>query len=216
MHMTQSHPAGGPPRPPRWKRVLDLTLILLALPLVLPLLGGIAVLAWVIQGPPVLFRQQRPGFYGKPFTIYKFRTMRERRDGLPESDGERLTRFGKVLRSMSLDELPELLNVIKGDMSLVGPRPLLMEYLEHYTPELQRRHHVLPGITGWAQVNGRNTVHWERRFAFDLWYVDHQSLALDLKILCMTPWKVMKREGVMQPDDPLWGKGKFQDFKGLP
>ena len=127
-------------------------------------------------------------------------------------DSQRLSRFGRFLRSTSLDELPELLNVLRGDMSLVGPRPLLMEYLEHYTPELQRRHHVLPGITGWAQVNGRNTSTWERRFALDLWYVDHQSLGLDLQILLLTLWKVMKREGVMQPDNP----SARENFKGLP
>jgi sugar transferase EpsL len=195
----------------RAKRALDVTLIVLSLPIVVPLLGTIALLSWAIQGPPILFRQQRPGLNGIPFTIYKFRTMRESEGGVPEPEDKRLTRLGKLLRSTSLDELPELMNVMKGDMSLVGPRPLLMEYLEHYTPELQRRHHVLPGITGWAQVNGRNTTPWEQRFALDLWYVDHRSLALDVKILVLSVWKVITRDGVMQPGDAC----SFGNFKGV-
>lgn len=195
----------------RGKRALDVTLIVLSLPVSIPLLGAIALLSWAIQGSPILFRQQRPGLNGTPFTIYKFRTMRESEDVAIEQEGKRLTRFGKILRSTSLDELPELINVIKGDMSLVGPRPLLMEYLEYYTPELQRRHHVLPGITGWAQVNGRNTTPWERRFSLDLWYVDHQSFALDVKILVLSVWKVIKRDGVMQPGDAC-SFGKFEGF----
>jgi sugar transferase EpsL len=193
------------------KRVLDLTLIALALPVVVPLIGMIGLVAWAIQGSPVLFRQQRPGFNGRPFTIYKFRTMRESEGTSLEPEGQRLTRFGKLLRSTSLDELPELMNVIKGNMSLVGPRPLLMEYLAYYTPELQRRHHVLPGITGWAQVNGRNTTPWERRFALDLWYVDHQSTRLDVTILLLSIWKVLTRDGVMQPGEAC----SFGNFKGL-
>lgn len=200
-------------QPSRAKRAMDLTLIALSLPVAFPLLGMIAIVAWAIQGTPVLFRQLRPGFHGQPFTIYKFRTMRESGAASPQSDGERLTRFGKWLRSTSLDELPELFNVMKGEMSLVGPRPLLMEYLDHYTPELRRRHHVLPGITGWAQVNGRNTTTWERRFALDLWYVNHQSFLLDCKILVLTFWKVLSREGVVQPGDALKSE---KHFKGLP
>jgi sugar transferase EpsL len=191
---------------------MDLLLIALALPVALPLMGVIAALVWTIQGRPVLFKQRRPGLHGKPFTIYKFRTMRELSSGGPQTERERLTRFGKVLRSTSLDELPELINVVKGEMSLVGPRPLLMEYLELYTSELQRRHDVLPGITGWAQVNGRNTTDWERRFALDLWYVEHRSFLLDVKILFLTMWKVLTREGIMQPGDPL----AMENFKGLP
>lgn len=201
-----------------FKRTIDFIGALTGLLLLSPLFLIVTVgLYFANQGKPFFF-QNRPGKNGNLFKIIKFKTMNDKKDtnGNLLSDAIRLTKIGSFVRKTSLDELPQLLNVIKGDMSLVGPRPLLMEYLEHYTPELRRRHHVLPGITGWAQVNGRNTVHWQRRFAFDLWYVDHQSIALDLKILCMTPWKVMKREGVMQPDDPSWGKGKFQDFKGLP
>lgn len=203
-------PAGGRLRP--GKRLMDIILVVLSLPVALPLLGVLAALTRAIQGAPVLFRQERPGLYGRPFTIYKFRTMREGQGGSADSEAERLTGFGKVLRSTSLDELPELINVIKGEMSLVGPRPLLMEYLEHYTPELQRRHHVLPGITGWAQVNGRNATLWEQRFALDLWYVDHQSFALDFKIILLTVWKVLTREGVIQPGDAL----ALEKFKGFP
>ncbi|MGB9792451.1 MAG: sugar transferase [Thermacetogeniaceae bacterium] len=147
---------------------------------------------------PVLFRQVRPGLHGKPFVIYKFRTMRKAYDEewRPLPDEQRLTRLGKWLRSTSLDELPELLNVLKGEMSLVGPRPLLMEYLDRYTPEQARRHEVKPGITGWAQVNGRNAISWEEKFRLDVWYVDNWSLWLDLKIILITLWKVLKREGI--------------------
>jgi sugar transferase EpsL len=206
-------PSEGSRRRPD-KRLLDLVLLLMILPLAAPLFLLLAPAVRCMLGSPILFRHQRPGLYGTPFTLLKFRTMTNARDeaGQLLPDSQRLTRFGRFLRATSLDELPELLNVLTGDMSLVGPRPLLMEYLEHYTPELQRRHHVLPGITGWAQVNGRNTTTWERRFALDLWYVDHQSLGLDLKILLLTPWKVIKREGVIQPDHPSW-EG---NFKGLP
>jgi sugar transferase EpsL len=199
----------------RWpgKRLLDLVLLLMTLPLVVPVLLLLTLAVRCMIGSPILFRQQRPGLYGAPFTILKFRTMTNTRDeaGQLLPDSQRLTRFGRFLRATSLDELPELLNVLRGDMSLVGPRPLLMEYLERYTPELQRRHHVLPGITGWAQLNGRNTTTWERRFALDLWYVDHHSLGLDLQILLLTPWKVIKREGVMHPDSPSWE----EEFEGL-
>jgi len=184
------------------KRVLDLTLTIPALILLAPLMLIIALVVRVALGAPVLFRQVRPGLHGKPFTLYKFRTMTDARDAqgnlLPDS--ARLTPFGRFLRSTSLDELPELWNVIKGDMSLVGPRPLLMKYLDRYTPEQARRHEVKPGLTGWAQINGRNALTWEDKFKLDIWYVDHLSLALDLKILVLTLVKVLKREGISAID----------------
>jgi lipopolysaccharide/colanic/teichoic acid biosynthesis glycosyltransferase len=150
------------------------------------------------MGSPVLFRQQRPGLRGKPFYLLKFRTMTDRRNDRGEllPDAQRLTRLGQILRSTSLDELPELLNVLKGQMSLVGPRPLLMEYLDRYTPKQMRRHEVKPGITGWAQVNGRNDLTWEHKFELDVWYVDHQSLWLDVRIVALTLRQVLKREGI--------------------
>lgn len=152
------------------------------------------------MGRPIFYRQERPGYRGRPFLIYKFRTMTETRnaqgDLLP--DTERLTRLGRFLRSTSLDELPELLNVVRGEMSLVGPRPLLMRYLSRYTPEQARRHDVLPGITGWAQVNGRNAVSWEEKFQMDVWYVDNQTFWLDLKILILTLWVIVTRKGINQ------------------
>lgn len=153
------------------------------------------------MGTPVLFRQKRPGLNGKPFELLKFRTMRDERDenGGLLPDEKRLNGFGLFLRSSSLDELPELLNVLKGDMSLVGPRPLLMQYLERYTPEQARRHEVKPGITGWAQVNGRNALSWEEKFKLDVWYVDNMSLWFDIKIILLTIWKIIKREGISQP-----------------
>ncbi|AIZ46667.1 hypothetical protein QR90_12680 [Deinococcus radiopugnans] len=149
-------------------------------------------------GRPILFSQKRPGLHGQPFTMYKFRTMRDAVDshGQPLPDSERLTPLGRFLRASSLDELPEFFNVLRGDMSLVGPRPLLMEYLDRYTPQQARRHEVRPGITGWAQVNGRNAISWEEKFALDVWYVDNRSLALDFKILWMTVQKVFEREGI--------------------
>lgn len=165
-----------------------------------PVMVIIGVLLKITNGPPILYKQSRPGLNGLPFTLYKFRTMTEDRDVLGNRlpDDQRLTRPGSFLRSTSLDELPELLNVLKGDMSLVGPRPLLMEYMPLYTPEQARRHEVKPGITGWAQVNGRNAISWEEKFKLDVWYVDHQSFRLDLKILWMTIVKVFKREGISQ------------------
>lgn len=193
------------------KRTLDLALALLALILLSPLLGSLAILIWFKLGSPVLFRQQRPGLHGKPFTLYKFRTMTDARDAagnlLP--DAERLMPFGRFLRATSLDELPELWNVLKGDMSLVGPRPLLMQYLDRYTPEQMRRHEVRPGITGWAQVNGRNALSWEEKFRLDVWYVDNVSLWLDLKIIALTVWKIIKREGISQP-----GQATAEEFLG--
>ncbi len=185
---------------PRAKRMLDLLLTVPGLILISPLLLLIALSIRLSMGPPVLFRQRRPGYRGRPFTLYKFRTMAELRDERGEllPDEVRLTRLGRFLRSLSLDELPELINVLKGDMSLVGPRPLLMQYLVRYTPEQARRHEVLPGITGWAQVNGRNALTWEDKFRFDVWYVDHWSLWLDVRILLHTLWIVLRREGISQ------------------
>lgn len=180
------------------KRLLDLVLSGLILLLLWPLLLGIALLVYLAFGAPVIFRQVRPGRCGEPFVMFKFRTMDDRRDAAGQllPDEQRLTAFGRLLRSTSLDELPELINVIRGEMSLVGPRPLLVEYLPHYSAEQARRHEVLPGITGWAQVNGRNGISWDEKFRHDVWYVDHQSVALDLKILAMTVYGVLRREGI--------------------
>ena len=193
------------------KRLLDLALTVPSLILLTPPLLLLALLVRLTHGAPVLFRQVRPGLHARPFTLRKFRTMTDARDAagnlLP--DAEHLTTFGRFLRSASLDELPELLNVLKGDMSLVGPRPLLMQYLDRYTPEQARRHEVRPGITGWAQVNGRNALTWERKFALDVWYVDHQSLWLDVKIITLTVWKILKREGISQP-----GHTTMEEFFG--
>lgn len=195
------------------KRQFDVSATLLAFVLFWPLLLCIAVFARVTLGKPVLFRQQRPGLHGKPFMMYKFRTMLDARDkqGNLQPDDLRLTRFGRFLRSTSLDELPELYNVLKGEMSLVGPRPLLMEYLPLYTSEQARRHDVRPGITGWAQVNGRNAISWEEKFKLDVWYVDNQSVWLDMKILWLTFVKVFKREGISQE-----GQATAEKFKGTP
>ena len=199
------------PYRPLGKRLLDLGLTIPAVILLAPVLILPALLILIKLGPPVLFRQQRPGLHGHPFTLLKFRTMTDARNAqghlLP--DAERLTLVGRFLRSTSFDELPELINVLRGHMSLVGPRPLLMQYLERYTPEQMRRHEVRPGITGWAQVNGRNTLTWEQKFAFDVWYVDHLSLWLDLKIIVLTVWKTAKREGINQP-----GHTTIQEFRG--
>ncbi len=193
------------------KRAFDLVASLLALILLSPLLGLIVLTVRLTMGSSALFRQVRPGLRGEPFTIYKFRTMTNARDAqgnlLP--DAERLTPFGRFLRSASLDELPEFLNVLKGDMSLVGPRPLLMQYLDRYTPEQMSRHEVKPGITGWAQVNGRNALTWEQKFALDVWYVDNRSLWLDVKIIALTAWKILKREGISQP-----GQATMEEFAG--
>lgn len=180
------------------KRLFDISAAALALLILSPVL---AIVAWQINrkmGSPVLFRQIRPGLNGKPFEMIKFRTMKDAVDaqGNPLPDSERLTPFGQFLRSSSLDELPELWNVLKGDMSLVGPRPLLMEYLPLYTPEQYRRHEVRPGVTGWAQINGRNALSWEEKFQLDVWYVDNRSLWLDIKILFLTVKKVVVRDGI--------------------
>jgi sugar transferase EpsL len=180
------------------KRFFDFTVTFLGILVISPLLLPLALLVRITHGSPVFFRQQRPGRYGNPFFMYKFRTMTDERDadGNLLSDERRLTSLGRFLRSASLDELPELINVLKGDMSLVGPRPLLMQYLPLYSPEQARRHDVRPGITGWAQINGRNAISWEQKFALDVWYVDHGSLYLDLIILLRTMKKVFAREGI--------------------
>ena len=193
------------------KRLFDFLVAGLLLLLLSPILLGVALLVWFQLGKPVLFGQKRPGYSGRAFFIYKFRSMTNARaaDGRLLPDAQRLTRLGKFLRASSLDELPELLNVIHGEMSLVGPRPLLMQYLERYSPEQARRHDVLPGITGWAQVNGRNALSWEDKFRLDVWYVDHWSFWLDLKILFMTLGKVFKREGISQP-----GHATAEEFMG--
>lgn len=190
------------------KRLFDIVvsacaLLMLALPML--------VVIWMVRrklGSPVFFTQVRPGMHGKPFKMVKFRSMTSERgtDGELLPDAVRLTPFGRFLRSTSLDELPELWNVLKGDMSLVGPRPLLMEYLPLYSPEQARRHAVRPGVTGWAQVNGRNAISWEEKFALDTWYVDHQSLLLDMKILWLTIKKVLVREGISAAGEATMGK----------
>jgi len=182
------------------KRLLDLVLAISGLCLLCPLLLFLALLVRVKLGSPILFKQQRPGLHGKPFYIYKFRSMNEIKDaeGVLLSDVERLPPFGCFLRRSSLDELPQLYNVLKGDISLVGPRALLMEYLPLYSTEQARRHEVKPGITGWAQVNGRNAVSWQARFKLDAWYIEHQSFWLDIKILWMTLGKVIRRDGVSE------------------
>ncbi len=183
------------------KRAFDLLLVLIALPLVLPVLLLTAIAVRLFIGSPVLFRQPRPGRNGKVFTLRKFRSMTDARDadGAPLPDAERLTRFGRFLRASSLDELPSLLNVLRGEMSLVGPRPLLVDYLPLYSPGQARRHDVRPGLTGWAQVNGRNDLSWDDRLALDVWYVDHRSLWLDIRILFMTVGRVLGRRGVSAP-----------------
>lgn len=180
------------------KRIFDFVVALVALVFLFPVLVVLACLVHAKLGSPILFRQVRPGRGARPFWMMKFRTMLDATDaqGRPLPDQERLTSFGRLLRSTSLDELPELWNVLKGEMSLVGPRPLLMEYLPLYSPEQGRRHEVRPGITGWAQVNGRNSLSWEEKFALDVWYVDNCSLWLDVKILWMTVAKVVRRDGI--------------------
>lgn len=196
---------------PLRKRFFDLALTVPGLILISPVLAVIAIAVRIALGSPVLFRQRRPGLMARPFVLYKFRTMSDEMDteGNPMPDAVRLTRLGRLLRSFSLDELPELLNVIKGEMSLVGPRPLLMRYLERYSAEQARRHDVLPGITGWTQVNGRNANTWEQKFEYDVWYVDHWSVRLDAKILLITLWKVLTREGISQP-----GQATAEEFMG--
>jgi len=193
------------------KRFLDIFFSAVALVILFPVLFVLVVaIRWKLDAP-VFFCQQRPGLNGRPFFLLKFRTMTDARNEedviLP--DAQRLTAFGRFLRSTSLDELPELFNVLKGDMSMVGPRPLLMQYLDRYTSEQARRHEVRPGITGWAQVNGRNAITWEEKFKLDVWYVDNRSLWLDIRIIAMTIWKILKREGINQA-----GQATMEEFKG--
>jgi len=193
----------------RWgKRVFDLALGVPALVVALPIFAVLAAVVALRLGRPVFFRQSRPGKNEIPFTILKFRTMRDAR-GREDDDAARLTPFGRFLRSTSLDEIPGILNVIAGEMSLVGPRPLLMQYLPRYTAAQRRRHDVRPGVTGWAQVNGRNAISWETKFEHDLWYVEHLSFGLDLKILLLTLRKVLSREGIQQP-----GRATMEEFLG--
>lgn len=184
------------------KRFIDITFTTLGSILLLPLILVVALAVRITLGTPIIFAQQRPGKHGRPFTLYKFRTMSDVRDAAGDllPDSARMTKFGQLLRSTSLDEWPTLYNVFKGDMSLVGPRPLLMHYLDLYTVEEMRRHDVLPGITGWAQVNGRNGITWEEKFAKDIWYVENQSLLLDMRILYLTVVHVFRREGITQTD----------------
>jgi lipopolysaccharide/colanic/teichoic acid biosynthesis glycosyltransferase len=203
--------AGKLPSIPVSKRILDIFLSVCGILVLSPVLVLISVLVGVNYGTPVIFRQKRPGYLGKPFWVYKFRSMTEARDSqdnlLP--DAQRLTRLGHFLRSTSLDELPEMFNVLRGEMSWVGPRPLLMQYLERYSPAQARRHEVLPGITGWAQINGRNALTWEEKFNLDVWYVDHRSFWLDIKILFLSVVKVLRREGINQP-----GQATAEEFMG--
>jgi sugar transferase EpsL len=196
---------------PAIKRVFDLIITIPALIVLSPFLVILASLVAILLGSPVLFRQERPGWHGQPFWLLKFRTMIDARDdnGAMLPDAVRLTSFGRFLRATSLDELPEFWNVLRGDMSLVGPRPLLMEYLDRYTPEQARRHEVRPGITGWAQINGRNAISWEEKFKLDVWYADNASFSLDLKILFLTIWKTIRQEGVNQS-----AQTTMEEFKG--
>lgn len=193
------------------KRIFDFLLALILATLLLPLMAATAAaVAWKM-GSPVLFRQVRPGLHGRPFKVLKFRTMAEAAgaDGQPLPDEQRLTKLGALLRRFSLDELPQLFNVIRGDMSLVGPRPLLMEYLPLYSAEQMRRHDVRPGITGWAQVNGRNALPWEERFRMDVWYVDNQTMLFDLRILALTALRVLRSRGISEP-----GQATMTPFRG--
>lgn len=193
------------------KRLLDIILILMVMPVWAFLMLVLMLLVYFRLGSPVFFSQKRAGFQGEPFSLFKFRTMTDTCDaeGKLLPDAERLTDFGRFLRSTSLDELPELINVLRGEMSLVGPRPLLMQYLPRYTVEQARRHAAKPGVTGWAQVNGRNSISWEEKFALDVWYVDHRSMALDLKIIGLTIWKMLRREGINEP-----GEATAREFVG--
>ena len=196
---------------PLSKRIFDLVITSLGLVLFSPVLLALALLVWIKHGWPIIFSQVRPGYRSTLFTLYKFRSMTDERDADGEllPDAKRLTGFGHFLRATSLDELPEMINVLRGEMSWVGPRPLLTQYLKRYTPEQARRHDVLPGITGWAQINGRNILTWEDKFRLDVWYVDNWSFWLDIRILLLTVWKVLRREGINQP-----GKATAEEFLG--
>jgi lipopolysaccharide/colanic/teichoic acid biosynthesis glycosyltransferase len=204
--------------PLKLKRLADVAGALGVLTLGAPLLAAVGVAVRIGLGSPVLFRQRRPGFQGKPFELLKLRTMTDERDadGGLRPDAERLTGLGKLLRRLSLDELPQLWNVLRGDMSFVGPRPLLMQYLDRYTPEQARRHDVLPGITGWCQVNGRNSLSWEEKFAFDVWYVDHWSLALDAKIVVATAATLLRKQGISHGDYATMPEFLGYDGKAVP
>lgn len=203
--------AGRPVRPAPLKRLIDIVASVGGLVVLSPVLLVLWLLVRRRMGSPALFRQVRPGLHGQPFEMIKFRTMRDAigPDGQPLPDAERLTDFGRWLRATSLDELPELWNVLKGQMSLVGPRPLLMEYLPLYSPEQARRHEVRPGITGWAQVNGRNAVGWDQKFALDVWYVDRHTLWLDVKIITLTLRRIVQRDGISAP-----GSATMDKFQG--
>jgi sugar transferase EpsL len=193
------------------KRVFDLAICIIALPLILPFTILCALVVRLTLGTPVFFSQERLGFRGRPFVVTKFRTMTNQRasDGSLLPDEQRLTAAGRLLRATSLDELPEVISIFRGEMSLVGPRPLHAHYRDRYNEEQFRRHEVLPGITGWAQVNGRNDISWEQKFALDVWYVDHQSFWLDLRILGKTLVKILSREGISEP-----GHATAQEFRG--
>jgi lipopolysaccharide/colanic/teichoic acid biosynthesis glycosyltransferase len=199
-----THPAryrGTLPRVPIAKRALDIVLGTLGLIVLIPVMFFTAIVVWACLGWPLFFAQERPGLGGRPFRFIKFRTLTNTRDthGRMLPDADRLTRCGRFLRRASLDEWPSVVNVLRGEMSLVGPRPLLMEYLPRYTHEQARRMNVLPGITGWAQINGRNAISWEEKFALDVWYVDHWSIGLDLKIILITAWKTVRRQDISPP-----------------
>ena len=204
------------------KRCIDIVGAGLGLIVLSPVLAVVAVLIWRQMGRPVIFRQMRPGLNGQAFCMYKFRTMTDNLDdhGNLLPDEQRLTALGKFLRKTSLDEFPQLFNVLKGDMSLVGPRPLLLQYQERYTSEQVRRQEVRPGITGWAQVNGRNTINWEEKFALDVWYVNNRSLWLDIKILAVTIWKVFRREGISAQGEAtmpeFMGNSTSEVYNGVP
>jgi sugar transferase EpsL len=199
-----------PPGVPRSKRFFDLCCAIPGMLILSPLLLIVALLILICNGWPVFFVQDRPGYHGKLFRMIKFRTMTVSQEPVsPAVDAERISKLGRTLRATSVDELPQLFNVIRGDMSLIGPRPLLVQYLDRYTPEQARRHEVLPGIAGWAQVNGRNNLSWEDKFKLDIWYVDHWSFWLDLRILWMTIIKVIGREGISQD-----GSATAEEFKG--
>ena len=193
------------------KRLLDVIVAISGLIALSPVMLVVYILVYWKLGSPVIFRQMRPGLNGRPFVVYKFRTMLDQNspDGNPLPDDQRLTPFGRLLRATSLDELPELINILKGEMSLVGPRPLLMEYLDRYTPEQARRHEVRPGVTGWAQINGRNAVDWQERLEMDVWYVDNSGFILDMKILWRTVWIVLQAKSINQP-----GNATMSKFRG--
>ena len=196
---------------PLSKRLLDILISAIILMLASPLLLLTAVLIFLSYGTPIFFKHERPGKDGLPFKLIKFRSMRDARDqeGNVLPDAERITRLGQFIRRTSIDELPEFYNVLRGDMSLVGPRPLLMQYLQRYSAEQARRHDVLPGVTGWAQINGRNAISWDDKFKYDLWYIDHWTFWLDVKIIFLTIWKVLKGDGISQP-----GRATMDEFMG--